>query len=49
MLTQPSLPARLRAIIGLRLIVSEQESFDINQKVIDQGCIPIFLNFMQSP
>jgi importin subunit alpha-6/7 len=37
---------RLRAVTGLRLIVSEQEDFEVMQRLIDQGCVPVLLQYM---
>ena len=36
-----------RSAIGLRVIISEVENFDLMQRVIDAGCVPLLIGFMR--
>ena len=36
----------MKAVIGLRIIVSDHQDENVIQKVIDQGCIPLLLDYI---
>lgn len=47
-LQNPSLNQRLKSVIGLRVVISFHQDQALSQKVIDLGCIPILLGYMQA-